>query len=79
MTSWRWSPPSEACQTVQVRVTNNAHNPPGEEDDGGSITDDDVGYTYFDSERAADVGASTPGGASLRDDPPYWTGDDTLR
>ena len=72
-------PPSEACQTVQVRVTNNAHNPPGEEDDGGSITDDDVGYTYFDSERAADVGASTPGGASLRDDPPYWTGDDTLR
>ena len=72
-------PPPEACQTVQVRVTNNAHNPPGEEDDGGSITDDDVGYTYFDSERAADVGASTPGGASLRDDPPYWTGNDTLR
>ena len=68
-----------AVGTFGTSVTNNAHNPPGEEDEGGSITDDDVGYTYFDSERAADVGASTPGGASLRGDPPYWTGDDTLR
>ena len=73
-------PASEACQTVVVRVSNNAHNPLGDEDDGGSITDDDVGYTYFDApSQGADVGASTPSGSSLTGDPPYWTGDDTAR
>ena len=66
--------PSDRCETVIVRVTNNANNPEG----GTALTSDDVGFTYYENFENADVGSSTPGGQSLGADPLGWTGNDIL-
>jgi hypothetical protein len=49
-------PQTDLCETLTVRVTNNADNPPG----GDALTNDDVGYSYFESYEGSDVGTSTP-------------------
>lgn len=65
--------PTDRCETVVVRVTNNANNPEG----GAALTTDDVGFSYYESFEGSDVGGSTPGGQTLSADPHTWTGDDT--
>ena len=68
-------PPTDRCETVVVRVTNNANNPTG----GDALTSDDVGFSYYDSFEGTDLGgSSTPAGTSLTADIAQWTGNDVL-
>ena len=70
-----------SCDSVAVRVTLNGDNPA---DAAGtarsqpccSPSAEDVLYAYYDTHDGQDVGASTPAGATLTEDPPGWTGDD---
>jgi len=69
-------PVSDRCESVVVRITNNANNPSG----GVALTADDVAFTYFDTFEGETLGdgSSTPGGSTLRADVQGWTGDDVL-
>ncbi len=67
-------PASDRCESLVVRVTNNADNPPG----GAALTDDDVAFAYYDSFNSQEDGRTTPYGATLLTHDSEWTGGDVL-
>jgi len=71
-------PPGGRCETVTVRVTNNANNPAGSGEGGVALTSDDVGFTYYDAFEGGDIGTVTPAGQTREGDPSDWTGNDVL-
>ena len=68
----------EMCQSVEVFITDNAHNPLS----NASLSPDTVYYAYYETDRGVTDGTSTPDGATITDwamqaEAPYWTGEDT--